>query len=330
MSKIPVFRSVARAYGFAFGHFGTALTVAWLPYALIVLAGFFLLVPAAQSCLHGFADAFGQINAEMTDVKQEQVATDIVNQLFGLYRPVVVFFLLYIFLRAVAAIGLTRASMGLDQDNRFFYFSAGAPVWKLFGSWLATFLIIYALQTVLVIAFVFLTVVMALLGAALVKIGPDFLFASALLVYLAIYLAVLCIVAYVSIRLNFFLPPIVISEKKLDLLRSWELSKGNVWRIVGIYLLIAPPYLVFAFACWAIVALALLPHVSIMPFNVSPMAETVMSDIVQAAELSRPWIAPLMALAFLAQILFSALLFAATARAYRGLVATDIANQTAD
>jgi hypothetical protein len=43
-----------------------------------------------------------------------------------------------------------------------------------------------------------------------------------------------------------------------------------------------------------------------------------------------PWFAPLLAATVLLHVLFSAMLYAATARAYRGLVATDIADQTPD
>jgi hypothetical protein len=72
--------------------------------------------------------------------------------------------------------------------------------------------------------------------------------------------------------------------------------------------------------------LAFVPHWLSLPERLSDNANWttwtgIMADIL-------PWLPALVALAVLTQILLSAMLYAATARAYRGIVATDIAPQT--
>ena len=41
---------------------------------------------------------------------------------------------------------------------------------------------------------------------------------------------------YVYLRLWFFLAPVVVAEKHIDLRRGWRLAKGNVLRILVIVL----------------------------------------------------------------------------------------------
>lgn len=49
---------------------------------------------------------------------------------------------------------------------------------------------------------------------------------------------------YFLIRLSYFLVPVTVAENRIGIWRSWELTKGNVWRIVGISLAILLPLFV--------------------------------------------------------------------------------------
>ncbi len=325
MGKFALFRSIGRAYGFGFGCFGTALAICWLPYALIAAAAYFLLLPPVESFFQllpsiPLPDAGPLANADH-DEDVRRIFTAFLPMYSLLYRSIILFFLVSLLLRAMVAVGLTRASAGLEE-NGFFYFSLGASVWKLFGAWLATYLILYAAQVVLI----FLAVLVGMIaGVALIKI--DMLAAIGLCILLV--LAVLCATIYIKVRLNFFLPPVVVFEKKLDILRSWTLSEGNFWRIIVLYIAICPPFLIFIavlFAAELTSFVIFVPH--FLNFITRPTHIFDWQLLAQISDWLLPWIPPLAAVAFLAYVLFAAMLYAATARAYRGMVATDIASQT--
>lgn len=323
MRKIPVFRAIARGYGFGFGKFGTALAICWLPYVLIIAAAVLLLTHAVGSFIHGFMPLLPVEPGTLTDTQRDALAQQVMVIFAGFYRSIILFGLIYMLLRAMVAVGLTRASIGLEQAG-FFYFSLGSQVWKLFGARLATYLILYAAQVVLAFIGVLLGLIICL---PLLKVSiPAAIGVGALLI-----VAILCAVIYISVRLNFFLPPIIVSEKKLDILRSWNLSEGNVLRILGIYLAMVPPLIALVLATSA---MWLITFFVFVPNALSPSDSFLNSGdwliLADAARATLPWIPPLLAVAFLLHVLLAAILYAATARAYRGVVATDIASQTPD
>jgi len=44
-------------------------------------------------------------------------------------------------------------------------------------------------------------------------------------------LAGLCAAVWITLRLVFFVPPVVVAEERIDLPRAWMLSRQNFWRI---------------------------------------------------------------------------------------------------
>ncbi|MGQ0742222.1 MAG: hypothetical protein ACT4OG_08025 [Alphaproteobacteria bacterium] len=327
MRKIPVFASIARAYAFGLGGFDRALGVAWLPYLLVLVSGWFLLAEPARGLPGDLAALLPELLREASEIGGEETARRILTGLlvsYGeFYRLAIVFFLLNLFLQSAAAIGLTRVSMGLDTNIASANFWLGASVWKLFGAWFATYLIVYAANVVLVFAFIIVVVVA-------VAVLADVSVSAAIAICVAAFLTILALAAYISIRLNFFLPPLIVSEKKLDLLRSWTLSKGNVWRILAIYVSLVPPLVALAMIAGAAKVIAffvLLPNwVGAIRERLSALADWNAFSIL--AQDALPRLPPLIAASFLLYVLFSAMLYAATARAYRGIVATGIASQT--
>lgn len=327
MRKIPIVRSIGRAYGFGLGHFTTAVAICWLPYLIIVTVAVFIVIGPAHDLFAQFFsivfEKFGQTGEAANGQEGfERVFKPMMQAYGNFYRYAILFFLLNTLLQAMMAIGLTRASMRLDIGNGFFYSAFDAPVWKLFGAWLATYLIMYAATAVIVFVGILLGIAV---GAGLMQASIP----VAIGFCMVLVIAALSLLAWIAIRLNFFLPAIIVSEKKLDLLRAWNLSEGNVWRIVAIYLSFLPVLLVLFVAgslakVFAFFTVA--PHWLNLPERLTDQANWLTWNNVMADML--PWLPPLIAVALLAQILFQAMLYAATARAYRGVVATDIASQT--
>src|SRR5262249_8956365 len=100
-----------------------------------------------------FSGVFGRLG-ELGDANNkpedfERIFKPLMQAYGTFYRYVVLLFLLNTLLQAVIAVGLTRASMGLDVGGGFFYATFDKPVWKLFGAWLATYLIMYAAAAVI-------------------------------------------------------------------------------------------------------------------------------------------------------------------------------------
>jgi len=58
MSKIPVFGTIGRAYGFTFGNLATIIGLIWLPMAILVALQYYV----AMRYLNGYLSAFAQGN----------------------------------------------------------------------------------------------------------------------------------------------------------------------------------------------------------------------------------------------------------------------------
>jgi hypothetical protein len=61
------------------------------------------------------------------------------------------------------------------------------------------------------------------------------------------------VMIFLAVRMTFFIPPVVVAERKIDLARVWQLTHGNFWRIfiIGLALVIPLGLIVLA----AVVAL---------------------------------------------------------------------------
>jgi hypothetical protein len=55
-------------------------------------------------------------------------------------------------------------------------------------------------------------------------------------------------IIFLAVRLTFFIPPVVVAERKIDLARVWQLSHGNFWRIFLIGLALVIPLIVVVLA----------------------------------------------------------------------------------
>jgi hypothetical protein len=224
MNKIPVFETIAHAYGFAISQFLKILGIAWAPlvvsiaFGLMITPGFFgnHIDPSDQ-------DAMQRLSMQMVPLS----------------------LLILLPIRAMIATGVTELALGMRSGTTFVYFSLGASIWRFIGSWL---LVIIAM-IVLVVGFaIVLGITLGVGGAALSSMAGTNATMIGGVVGVLVTFIVLFLYLYLIVRLTFFIAPVVVAEHKIDLARVWQLSHGNFWRIFLVGLGIVLPIIIVAFA----------------------------------------------------------------------------------
>lgn len=221
MAKIPVGETIAHAYGFVFREFPRVFGIIWAPLVVSIAIGL-MLTP-------GF---FGN-HIDPND-------HDAIARFTGRMLPISLLILLPI--RAMIATGVTEQALGMRAGTTFVYFSLGPSIWRFIGSWL-----------LVIVAMIILVVGIAIAGGLLFALGAVALGAvlqgaaagiagglGILVLILFLYGAMI----FLAARLTFFIPPVVVAERKVDLARVWQLSHGNFWRIFFIGLALFIPLIV--------------------------------------------------------------------------------------
>jgi len=219
MNKIPVFETIAHAYGFATRNFLRILGIVWAPLVVSIAVGL-MVTP-------GF---FGN-HIPVDDIAAIQ------RQSLRLSPLIFVFSL---FIRAMIGVGVTELALGKRTGTTFVYFSVAAPVWRLIGAWLLFALV----MIVIYIGLVILVIIVAIGGGLVVKAvtfsSVGHAVAAGLLALICIFLFLGALI-YTMARLTFLIPPVVVEENKVDLARGWILTRGSFWRICCIGLAIFIP-----------------------------------------------------------------------------------------
>ncbi len=214
MNKIPLGETIRFAYAFAFGQIGAIIGLVWLP---LLLAAVLQFLPYAVGTVSVGAstDAMG-------------------GALFNLSMA-----LAALLLYAMNCVSVTRLALGAREGAVSIYFSLGVTEWRMFVA-----LLLCGFATLVLLG---LYLMAGALLAGLVGMAADLAVAA----YAALGLVAL---SYVSIRLIFLVPPLVVVEGRADLLRAWRLSGGNVGRFLIVLLAVSLPVLVLqALALMAIV-----------------------------------------------------------------------------
>jgi hypothetical protein len=202
MNKIPVGKTIAYAYSFAFGQLGTIIGLCWLP---LVLAAVLQFLPWAFG---GNPMAAPGTAAEQGQHALESLASS----------------LLMVLLYAVIYVPVTRQALGLRQGSAMVHFALGPPEFRVFGALLLFFLVLVVMAIGLGM--------LALIGSGLVAVlGKNPILA--LILALLVLAAVLGFV-YAAIRLGFLLVPVTVAEAQVSLTRAWLLTAHNFWRILGV------------------------------------------------------------------------------------------------
>lgn len=233
--KLPLEETISGGYRFLFANIVSVIGTLWLPYLILaaigVLCGYIVL---PHGLVHGDFSHF-----DISLLLQPEV-----HAMRG------VFFLANLVIGSMVTVNLMRHALGQKQTTTFFYFSLGAPVWRMVGAYLFAIIILVLLVMVLAVAG-------AAAGyAAFQRMEP----AAAIAAVVLIASVLIGVVVYCFVRFFFFLPAVVVAEERIGLGRSWSLGKGNFWRMVVVWLLIAIPV-------WFVVGVAL--QVTILPVILS-------------------------------------------------------------
>jgi len=220
--KIPVGATIARAYGFAFGNIVNNLGMIWIPVAILWAANYFLQKPYLEATM----GAAGNPQALMA-------ALPLISA----------YFVLSFVLVAAQVAALTKEALGLRTGNAFLQFPFGPGAWRLLAALFLYFVVMIVVYVAILLASLLLT------GLTVAVSGGRGAGAGALvaLILVAAGLFVICALIYIATRLSFFLAPVAVAEHKVSLIRAWQLTKGNFWRIFSVFIILFLPFLVLEF-----------------------------------------------------------------------------------
>jgi hypothetical protein len=223
MGKIPFGRTIGEAFDFAFGRYPAILGVIWLPLLLLLAAEYYVLVPY-------FAHLFAFIQFAAHHPKQYAAPPPELAAMRPLMWSLDVFALV---VSIWMQVGITKTALGLRTGPLFFYIPVGFDELRVIGGWLVFLAIVYGVC----IAIGIVIAIGAVIVYALVS-GGAFTFAVADWMkpwlaggLMALFAAIFAALIYVQVRFTFLLVPATVAEKRFGLWRSWQLSKGNFWRI---------------------------------------------------------------------------------------------------
>lgn len=211
MKKIPVWKTIADGYSFAFGHLGAIIGLTWLPMVLVTVSGYFAMSQYYRSLL-----------AALESGNTAAVGQSLLAVLGWMILALALYSMMY------AAV--TRFALGLKPGPAFISFHFGADEMRVFGALAA----IAALAAFFLIIYVLIRSGLGMIANAQMAGG------LASLVDLIYALAMI----FVFVRLGFFLIPVTITAEKIDLVRGWKLSAGNFWRIFLVLLAAVGPLII--------------------------------------------------------------------------------------
>ena len=223
MNKIPLERTLVGAYRFLFTKIISIVGTLWLPIVVFcALIGGLVWFSVPHEWFTGH---FPQFNDKHPDPAA----------VLAVLRPLLICYPLIIVIALVMAsmmfVGLMRHALGQKKTMTFIYFSLGADVWRL----LLAFILLYVVLIVLAIALVAVFILVSVFAAPMVPHG------QALAIKIVLGIVECLFFFYAVFRLFFFLPAVVVAEKRIGLGRAWSLGGGNFWRIFLTILLIVIP-----------------------------------------------------------------------------------------
>jgi hypothetical protein len=217
--KIPFERTIAGAYRFAFANILSIIGIGWFPFLLFValVSGLVvLLIPMFSGLWIADANKFD------------------VARLGAVMLPaggaLLLAILAWIVVAAMVNVGIMRKALGQHPAPVFFFFSLGSQVWRLIGSYLLVSLLAWGVATLIVLA-------ITAVSLALQKFAPQAQVPVTVLLSIAAGIWAI----YALVRVQFFIPAVVVAENHIGITRSWNLGGGNFWRIVGISLIVTLP-----------------------------------------------------------------------------------------
>ncbi|MEP6829593.1 MAG: hypothetical protein ABI963_04585 [Rhizomicrobium sp.] len=204
MTKIPVLDAIRFAYRFTFTQLGAIIGLIWLPMIMATVMGFFVF----QRFFAALANALASNN-------------------FALMGPALLGLISFVFigllLLSMMAVPVTQLAMGSRKTGALVHFAFGPLEWRLFRASLGVAGFLFALLLIVSMATATL-------------LGPTNPAAN----YIAQAAFLVCMIFFI-LRFGFLLPSVAVADTGPVLPRSWILSGGNSWRILGVFLAVVLP-----------------------------------------------------------------------------------------
>ncbi|HEY3638262.1 MAG TPA: hypothetical protein VGK90_08905 [Rhizomicrobium sp.] len=286
-AKIPVERTITGGYGFAFRNFFSVLGIVWFPYLALLLV------------------SLGLVRLLVPDLPRMIAMQELdMPALMSLTRLALLVGVLAFITGCIVTVGLQRKALGLHSRPVWFYFSLGAPVWRMAGAFVLAGIAVFLI---------------ALLTAA---VGTGIWFAAGQLGGAAGIIRVLDICAgvafliYIMVRLLFFLPAVVVAEGSIGLERAWILGGHNFWRILIVTIAVFVPVAVV----FHILSLALFGSMADLRMGADVSAQETLRALMQNFAAASPAV---LLFQLIERIVLLGLTNGAVAYAYRAASGTD-------
>jgi hypothetical protein len=297
--KIPFERTIAGAYRFVFANIGSVVGIVWFPFLLLGVFAFGLLRLLLPH-LHGVFKAA----ADKTD------PSEIMPYVLPATGGALLLVAAVIILMSMVQVGIMRKALGQHPGPVYFFFSLGAQVRRMIGAHLLVLVLAYGVVLALALGIGVVSFLLSRISA------PVQVIATVLLTCAAMVWGI-----YAAVRLQFFLPAVVVAEDHIGIRRSWHLGRQNFWRIIGIVILIALP----ATIVLSVIFTALIPFSLAAQVTPQMTPEQVREMLTTAIRTTRHLAPVIVALELLYMIVMAGLTAGAIATAYL-LVTTGEAN----
>lgn len=287
--KMPVGETLEGAFRFAFGSFLSVLGTVWLPY---VAAG--AIIGGAVYLLHP------DLHMTIVPNNDPKAALAALQHISGV---VWIAWLVVLVTTAMVRVGLMRKALGLHEGPVFFYFSLGAPVWRLLGAYL---LLIIIMALIVPAAIAGCAAAIAASGASLQQPVRG-------IVDVVVFVIAVIAPIYAALRFSYFLSAVVVAEGRIGLGRSWSLGGGNVLRMIVIWLAIV----IAVSIVFGVLSSFFMPHLQItkMPATSAELVQLEINTMLAAG--------PIVLVLWVLQALFiEALGTGAVAAGYRAVTGT--------
>jgi hypothetical protein len=294
MNKLPVGQTVRSAYAFTFGEIGTIIGLIWIPTLINAIGSFFIF------------GAYGGVMQQSSASGLPMMGGPYVGLMF-------LYFLAAFLLIAMMAVAITKQVLGQRSGTPLAYFSLGSAEFRVFGGIFG----LYLLFVLFIFAFAIVAVIIGVVGSGIVKQSAAAAPVAGAIAGL-VAVAGFCAMIYIFVRLSFLFVPAAVVDGEFGLGRSWQLTRGNFWRILAVGLAVMLPLAV---------AQGVSEYFILGPDYFSSFAKA-LADPANASRISieqqqivQPKIPLLLGLGLLLAPIVQGLLFSTPAFAYRALTA---------
>jgi hypothetical protein len=310
MNKVPVWQTVGQSFSFTFERYFSILGVVWLPLLILVACEYLVLVPLLRNL-----GAFAQFVATHPKAPPSpELLSQFQSRFSGLLN------LLNYLVAAWMAVGVTKEALGVRPGPKFVYIAVGnAELLYLAGEIVAIALFVAAMLAIVVAALIVLAVGAALsYGGAFAALDPNTRLVLGVGAAVLFGVVIICGLIYASIRLLFLLAPATVAENRFGLWRSWELSRGNFWRLFAVGLLIALTFLIFEII---VISIIVVPAVIALMHSIPHMsADNIQVTIELGMRTLKPYLIAAGLIILAVMPIFYGMSYGAAAFAYRALV----------